>query len=126
MKRRESDDTETDKVVPIRPGVTIQEEIFEYSGQVKSRAIAKAVAKGALETIKAIIFIVLLWLRLPIRLILIAISVMTLIGIFFSWVFFSDFSMVPGFVLMGLTSTALAWFYDVLLIRLSPGGVGVI
>lgn len=109
------------EVVPIRPGILSASNDDVSDGRAaKAKWIAVAALKGVGNVLRSLIFIVMLWLRLPVKLVLVGVSVMAFIGVFLCLTIFSDRSMVTGFILMGLTTTALAWAYDVLLTRLTP------
>ncbi|EGX9545914.1 hypothetical protein JHH44_004274 [Salmonella enterica] len=109
------------EVVPIRPGVLSASNDDIADGRAaKAKWVAMAAIKGVGNVLSSLIFIVMLWLRLPVKLLLVGVSVMAFIGVFLCLTIFSDRSMVTGFILMGLTTTALAWAYDVLLTRLTP------
>ncbi|EKO4043354.1 hypothetical protein P0F74_004552 [Salmonella enterica] len=111
----------TAKVVPIRPGVLSASNDDVSDGRAaKAKWVAVAALKGVFNVLRSLVFIVMLWLRLPVKLVLVGVSVMAFIGVFLCLTIFSDRSMVTGFILMGLTTTALAWAYDVLLTRLTP------
>ncbi|EJH2158574.1 hypothetical protein RFJ04_004400 [Klebsiella variicola] len=109
------------EVVPIRPGVlSASNDDISDGRAAKAKWVAIAAIKGVGNVLCSLIFIVMLWLRLPVKLLLVGVSVMAFIGVFLCLTIFSDRSMVTGFILMGLTTTALAWAYDVLLTRLTP------
>ncbi|EBA4359243.1 hypothetical protein [Serratia fonticola] len=94
-------------VVPIRPGGGVASN-DDDSGVTKAKWIAGAAAKGLGSVLRFLSFLIMLWLRLPVRLLLIATSAMAFIGVVLCLVIFSDRSMVPGFIIIGLASTALA------------------
>ncbi|HGY7010727.1 TPA: hypothetical protein ACNTDP_005043, partial [Escherichia coli] len=105
-------------VVPIRPGGGVASN-DDDSGVTKAKWIAGAAAKGLGSVLRSLSFLIMLWLRLPVRLLLIATSAMAFIGVVLCLVIFSDRSMVPGFIIIGLASTALAWLYDLVLTKLT-------
>lgn len=108
------------KVVPIRPGIVSDgTEVFSLDRMEKMKWVALAIVKGIFNIILSIIFIIMLWLRLPLKLLLGCISIMALLGVLLCLTIFSDHSMVTGFFTIGLISTALSWIYDALLKRLS-------
>lgn len=108
----------TSNVVPIRPSKGVASN--DDSGVTKAKWISGAVAKGLGSVLRSLSFLIMLWLRLPVRLLLIATSAMAFIGVVLCLVIFSDRSMVPGFIIIGLASTALVWLYDLVLTKLTP------
>ncbi|ENI0494612.1 hypothetical protein AB4799_004079 [Yersinia enterocolitica] len=109
----------TSNVVPIRPGGGVASN-DDNSGAAKAKWIAGATAKGLGSVLRSLTFLIMLWLRLPVRLLLVATSAMAFIGVVLCLAIFSDRSMVPGFIIIGLASTALAWLYDLVLAKLTP------
>ncbi|MBX5683497.1 hypothetical protein ISD75_33800 [Pseudomonas aeruginosa] len=56
----------------------------------------------------------------PVKLVFSIISGLALVGSLLTWLLYEDYSMLPGFVMMGVTAALLAWAYDLLLGLLSP------
>ncbi|PHM51277.1 hypothetical protein [Xenorhabdus sp. KK7.4] len=110
-----------DNVTPIRPGITLAANDNSIKDNTaKAKWFAVTLLKGIYNILRSLTFIVMLWLRLPVRLLLILVSFMAFFGVIICLVAFSDRSMIPGFVIMGVITTALAWIYDVILIKLTP------
>lgn len=86
----------------------------------KLRWLAGAVCWVSVGIVRGVIFCLLLWLRIPLKMLLGCISIMAFIGVLLSWGVFNDLSMVPGFIGIGLSCTALAWCYDLILSWLEP------
>ncbi|EAM3520546.1 hypothetical protein D6J10_21470 [Salmonella enterica] len=110
---------ESDKVIPIRPGITTSANDDENPAS-KAAWAAKMAVMGALQILRYLLFAVLLWLRFPVKLVFSIISGLALVGSLLTWLLYEDYSMLPGFVMMGVTAALLAWAYDLLLGLLSP------
>lgn len=110
-----------DNVTPIRPGITLAANDGDIKNNIaKAKWFTVTLLKSIYNILRSLIFIVMFWLRLPVRLLLILVSFMAFFGVVLCLVAFSDRSMIPGFVIMGVLTTALAWLYDVILIKLTP------
>ncbi|MBA8783572.1 MULTISPECIES: hypothetical protein [Aeromonas] len=55
-----------------------------------------------------------------VKLVFSIISGLAFVGSLLTWLLYEDYSMLPGFVMMGVTAALLAWAYDLLLGLLSP------
>jgi hypothetical protein len=108
-----------DKVIPIRPGIITSANDDENPAS-KAAWVAKVAVMGALQILRYLLFAVLLWLRFPVKLVLSIISGMALVGSLLIYNLYEDYSMLPGFVTMGVAAALLAWAYDLLLGLLSP------
>lgn len=111
--------SESDKIIPIRSGITTSANDDENPASKAAWAVKVAVM-GALQILRYLLFVVLLWLRFPVKLVCSMISGLAFVGSLLLWLLYEDYSMLPGFVMIGMTAAFLAWAYDVLLCLLSP------
>lgn len=109
----------SDKIVPIRPGITTSANDDENPTS-KAAWAAKMAVMGALQILRYLLFAVLLWLRFPVKLVFSIISGLAFVGSLLTWLLYEDYSMLPGFVMMGIAAALLGWAYDLLLGLLSP------
>lgn len=109
----------SDKVIPIRPGITTSANDDENPTS-KAAWAAKVAVMGALQILRYLLFAVLLWLRFPVKLVFSIISGLAFVGSLLTWLLYEDYSMLPGFVMMGIAAALLGWTYDLLLGLLSP------
>ncbi|MCK8373811.1 hypothetical protein LXA19_17455 [Erwinia amylovora] len=120
-KRLKNDDFKGSNVTPIRKDMLKAANDSTVSERnAKLRWLAGAVGWVSVGIVRGVIFCLLLWLRIPLKMLLGCISIMAFIGVLISWGVFSDLSMVPGFIGIGLSCTALAWCYDLVLSWLEP------
>ena len=112
--------SEPDKVVPIRPGIYTSANANDENLTSKAAWAAKVAVMGALQILRYLLFAVLLWLRFPVKVVLSIISGLALVGSLLIWLLYEDYSMLPGFVMIGVTASLLSWVYDLLLGLLSP------
>jgi hypothetical protein len=95
----------------------------ESSAANHARDALRATGIGALRATRYIVFLILLWLRLPIRFVLMLIAVPALIGLPIMWLGLTGphkgglMATVAG---VSFAAFVLTWLYDTLLLRLSP------
>ncbi|EFN4685922.1 TPA: hypothetical protein ACNBWM_004496 [Escherichia coli] len=88
-----------------------------------AKRAAAMIGTGALATVLYVVFLVLWWLRGPVRFVLGLASVAALITLPIMWLGL-DSPNKTGIMLslagVGLGASALMWFYDTLLMKLAP------
>lgn len=118
---RTDDSTSGGKVIPIRPGVSISNN-DQDTATCKLRWVVMRTTTAGVQLIRYLLFLSLLWLRFPVKLITGMISVMALLACVITLTVFGDSEMVPGIICIGVTSVALSWVYDLALTWLNPAG----
>ncbi len=114
-------------VVPFRRGYSRPDKATAQASRSQAAERAKAVMKtaglGVLGVLRYAVFLVLLALRPLVRWLLGFASGVTLLGLVFLAVFMSGPDKMPLLRMcaeIGFGSFVLLWFYDMLLLRLSP------
>lgn len=88
-----------------------------------AKRAAATVGTGALATVLYLVFLVLWWLRGPVRLLLGLASFASLITLPIMWLGLdtaNKTSIMLSVAGVGLGASALMWFYDALLMKLAP------
>ncbi|HCI4281979.1 TPA: hypothetical protein NO555_005364 [Klebsiella variicola subsp. variicola] len=120
-KRLKNGDLHTSNVTPIRKGVSeAANDNIRAERNAKLLWLAGAIGWVSVGIVRGVIFCLMLWLRIPLKMLLGCISIMAFVGVLLSWGVFNDLSMVPGFIAIGLSCTALTWTYDLVLRWLEP------
>lgn len=106
----------TENVFPIRKGIEhAANDTERKERRDKARWLAVAALKLSLNILRGIALCLMLWLRIPLKIVFGCVSIMAFMGVLLSWLIFNDLSMVPGFVTMGLGCTAAMVTYDYIL-----------
>ncbi|ECE2109000.1 hypothetical protein C4X16_21310 [Salmonella enterica] len=120
-KRLKDEGLHRNNVTPIRKNLSeAANDSTRSERNTKLLWVAGAVGWVSVGIVRGVIFCLLLWLRIPLKMLLGCISIMAFIGVLLSWGVFNDLSMVPGFIGIGLSCTALTWTYDLVLRWLEP------
>lgn len=88
-----------------------------------AKRAAQAIGSGVVATVRYVLFLVLWWLRGPVRVLLGIASTGSLLALPLLWFGYSapnKAQMLVALVGVGLGAIAVTWWYDSLLLRLSP------
>jgi hypothetical protein len=82
----------------------------------------KSLFVGITYIARCLLYFLILWIRLPVKLLLFLLALVCFVDVAACLLFFRDYSMIFGFVGMGICSVFISWLLDIAVTILDPHG----